>query len=56
MMPFLCPITMETALPRGMVQTMTYGNGQEVFYTYNVLGQVEAVGYTDQPLQISVYI
>ena len=33
---------------KGMVQTMTYGNGQEVFYTYNVLGQVEAVGYTDQ--------
>lgn len=34
---------------RGMVETMTYGNGQEVFYTYNALGQVVAVGYTGQP-------
>ncbi len=33
---------------RGMVETMTYGNGQEVFYTYNALGQVAAVGYTGQ--------
>lgn len=34
---------------RGQVQTMTYGNGQSVFYAYDALGQIEAVGYTDQP-------
>lgn len=34
---------------RSMVETMTYGNGQEVFYTYNALGLIVAVGYTGQP-------
>ncbi len=34
---------------KGAVDTMTYGNGQQVFYSYNALGQVSAVGYTDQP-------
>lgn len=32
----------------GQVQTMTYGNGQKVFYNYNSLGQVVNVGYTNQ--------
>ncbi len=32
----------------GQVQSMRYGNGQQVFYTYNALGQVETVGYTNQ--------
>lgn len=38
---------------KGMVETMTYGNGQQVFYTYNTLGQVIAVGYTGQPVRFS---
>lgn len=33
---------------KGQVQTLTYGNGQRVFYTYNSLGQVTTVGYTGQ--------
>ena len=37
-----------TAAHKGQVQTMTYGNGQQVFYSYNALGQVESVGYTGQ--------
>ena len=34
---------------KGQVQTLTYGNGQAVYYTYNALGQVTNVGYTNQP-------
>ena len=34
---------------KGQVQTLTYGNNQAVYYTYNVLGQVIGVGYTNQP-------
>lgn len=34
---------------KGQVQTLTYGNGQTVYYTYNALGQVTNVGYTNQP-------
>lgn len=34
---------------KGQVQTMTYGNGQKVYYSYDSLGQVVSVGYTDQP-------
>ena len=37
-----------TAAHKGQVQTMTYGNGQQVFYSYNALGQVETAGYTGQ--------
>lgn len=33
---------------RGQVGTMTYGNGQAVYYTYNAIGQVVTVGYTGQ--------
>lgn len=33
---------------KGQVQTMTYGNGQKVYYSYDALGQVVSVGYTDQ--------
>ena len=33
---------------KGQVQTLTYGNGQKVFYTYDALGQVATVGYTGQ--------
>lgn len=33
---------------KGQVQTLTYGNGQKVFYTYNSLDQVTNVGYTNQ--------
>lgn len=32
----------------GQVQTLTYGNGQKVYYTYNNLGQVTTVGYSGQ--------
>lgn len=34
---------------KGQVQTLTYGNNQTVYYTYNGLGQVTNVGYTNQP-------
>lgn len=34
---------------KGQVQTLTYGNNQAVYYTYNGLGQVTNVGYTNQP-------
>lgn len=34
---------------KGQVRTLTYGNGQNVYYTYNALGQVTNVGYTNQP-------
>ena len=33
---------------KGLVQFLTYGNGQQVFYSYNALGLVSAVGYTGQ--------
>lgn len=33
---------------KGQVQTLTYGNNQSVYYTYNALGQVTNVGYTNQ--------
>lgn len=33
---------------KGQVQTLTYGNNQSVYYTYNALGQVSNVGYTNQ--------
>ena len=34
---------------KGQVQRLVYGNNQAVYYTYNGLGQVISVGYTDQP-------
>ena len=34
---------------KGQMQTLTYGNNQTVYYTYNGLGQVTNVGYTNQP-------
>ena len=33
---------------KGQVQTLTYGNGKKVYYTYDALGQVSTVGYTGQ--------
>lgn len=33
---------------KGQVSTMTYGNGQKVYYEYNALGQIATVGYTNQ--------
>lgn len=33
---------------KGQVQTMTYGNGQKVYYDYDALGQVTSVGYSGQ--------
>lgn len=33
---------------KGQVSTMTYGNGQKVYYFYDALGQISTVGYTNQ--------
>lgn len=33
---------------KGQVSTMTYGNGQKVYYFYDSLGQISTVGYTNQ--------
>ncbi len=33
---------------KGQVSTMTYGNGQKVYYFYNALGQISTVGYNNQ--------
>ena len=32
---------------KGLAHIITYGNGQSVYYTYNSLGQVVGIGYTE---------
>ncbi len=38
---------------KGLVSTITYGNGQSVYYTYNNLGQVVTVGYVENEVRFT---